>query len=96
MGDRSGVYKISMVRMYQVAVLTNFRMYGSRRISRRKCGCRQVAVCAGVSKICLYENPYNVTGIVVRTGSKGTPTDICTDRNIGTWKGRNMERVAAQ
>ena len=35
-------------------------------------------------------------GVVVRTGLKETPTDICTDRNIGTWKGRNMERIAAR
>ena len=26
---------------------------------------------------------------------RGTPKGICTDRNIGTWKGRGMELTAA-
>ena len=30
-----------------------------------------------------------------RTGLKGPPKGICTDRNIGTWKGWSMERIAA-
>jgi len=26
---------------------------------------------------------------------RGTPKGICTDRNIGTWKGQSMELTAA-
>jgi len=42
-----GVYKIPMVRMYQVAVLTNFRMYGSRRMSHRNVVAAKGGVCGG-------------------------------------------------
>lgn len=48
-----------------------------------------------MSKIGRYENPYIVTGGIVRTGTKGTPKDICTDRNDGTGKGWNTERLHA-
>lgn len=41
----------------------------------------------------MYEKPYNVTGIVVKTGLERTPTDICTDRIIGTWKAIYMENL---
>ena len=33
-----------------------------------------------------YEIPCDFLGITVHTRPKDTPVDICTDRNIGTWK----------
>lgn len=45
----------------------------------------------GESKIIRYEIPCGFTGAAQHTGLKSKPTDICTDRNIGTWKGQNME-----
>jgi len=47
----------------------------------------------GLSKTFGYEKPYNVTGIIKRTGLKVAPKGVCTDRNIGTWKATNMERL---
>ncbi|MBO5561696.1 MAG: hypothetical protein J6A07_08595 [Firmicutes bacterium] len=49
----------------------------------------------GLVKLQGYETPYGVTGTVKHTGSKDAPKDICTDRNIGTWKDRNAERLSA-
>jgi hypothetical protein len=43
------------------------------------------------SKICLYETPYSVTGIIKLTGSNQRPKDICIDSNIGTRKAWNIE-----
>jgi len=45
----------------------------------------------GKSKIIRYEIPCDFKGVSTHTGLKPEPTDICTDRNIGTWKGQNME-----
>jgi len=36
------------------------------------------------SKNLLYETPYSVTGTFKLSGSEQKPTDICTDRIIGT------------
>lgn len=47
----------------------------------------------GMSKNSRYENPYTVTGGSKHTGTKGTPTDICKDKDSGTGKGWNMERL---
>ena len=68
----------------------NERLYTN---GRQKCRCRIVAVYVRMSKIVFYENPYIVTGDIKHTGSKGS-LRVCTDRNIGTWKGRNMEWIA--
>ena len=55
-----------------------------------------------LSKTCLYEKPYNVTGIIVGTGLEEIPKGICSnencpyvkqtyrDRLIGTWKVMNV------
>ena len=40
-----------------------------------------------ISKICIYESPYNITGIIVSANPKQKPTDICKDMIIGTRKG---------
>ena len=77
-----------MVRMF--LKLTKCRMYGSISktaempfsVNRRY---------AGKSKIVRYEIPCGFMGIAQHTKPKAEPTDICTDRNIGTWKGQNME-----
>ena len=45
----------------------------------------------GKSKNIRYEIPCGFTGAAKHTGLKAEPTDICKDRNIGTWKGQNME-----
>ena len=47
----------------------------------------------GFSKTLLYERPYNVTGVVVLTGIKEAPKDICKAKIIGTWKVGNVEDV---
>ena len=56
--------------------------------------CKTVRV--RISKNCCYESPYYVIGINKHAGSKGSPKDICTDRNIGTWKGWNAELLWAK
>jgi hypothetical protein len=77
--------------------MTNLRMYGSKRSMSRNAHTVN-AGCVGVSKIGLYENPYNVTGIIQRTGSEQAPKGICTDRFIGTWKAMdtNVKGVATR
>ena len=47
------------------------------------------------SKSVHYEKPYNFTGIIQRAGLKDTPTGTRKDRNIGTWKGWNVELLQA-
>ncbi|GAA6406018.1 hypothetical protein K040078D81_01350 [Blautia hominis] len=49
-----------------------------------------------MSKTGRYENPYTVTGGIQRTGTKGKPKGICTDRDDGTRKGWNTERLHAK
>ena len=49
-----------------------------------------------LSKSGLYEKPYNFTGIIQCAGLKDTPTDTRKDRNIGTWKGWNVELLQAE
>ena len=44
-----------------------------------------------ISKIDMYEPPYSVTGTIKYTGLKKAPKDICTGKNIGTWKATNAE-----
>lgn len=39
----------------------------------------------------IYENPYILTGNIVKAGLKKRPKDICIDREIGTWKVDNVE-----
>lgn len=48
-------------------------------------------VLVGLSKIHIYEKPYNVKGIIQLTGLKELPKFLCKDRIIGTWKARDME-----
>jgi hypothetical protein len=38
-----------------------------------------------ISKICIYENPYSVTGAGKPTNPWEIPTGICIDRDVGTW-----------
>ena len=45
-----------------------------------------------ISKNLRYETPYCVTGTIKLTGSEQAPTDIWTDRNIGTWEAVNTNR----
>jgi hypothetical protein len=44
-----------------------------------------------MSKSLFYESPYNVTGVVVLTGIKEAPKDICKAKIVGTWKAGNVE-----
>ncbi len=46
-----------------------------------------------MSKNCLYENPYIITGDVVETGLQEKSKGICKDRIIGTWKAGNVEAL---
>ena len=52
-------------------------------------------VCVRFSKNLFYEKPYNLTGVIKRTGLKDSSKDICADRNIGTWKGWSVELLQA-
>lgn len=88
--DRPDVYKISMVRMY--LILTNFWMYGSKRLIYRNVYCNNLQY-VWISKNWSYESPYSVIGTIKHTGLKKAPKDICKDRNIGTWKALNMEMI---
>ena len=49
-----------------------------------------------ISKICLYENPYSVTGTIKLTGSYQRPKGICIDSNIGTRKAWNTETLPSE
>ena len=49
-----------------------------------------------LSKTAFYERPYNFTGVIKHTGPKDTPKGIWKDRNIGTWKGWNVELLQAK
>lgn len=71
----------------------NERLYTN---GRQKCRCRLGAVYVRLSKTEYYERPYIVTGDIQHTGSKGNLRVYVKDRNIGTWKGRNTERIAPQ
>ena len=44
-----------------------------------------------MSKNRIYENPYNIKGIIELTGSHQKPKDICKDSDNGTRKAQNME-----
>ena len=44
-----------------------------------------------MSKTVVYENPYNVKGIIKFTGLDQQPKDICKDNDNGTRKAWNME-----
>ena len=88
--DRPDVYKISMVRMY--LILTNFWMYGSKRLIYRNVYCNNLQY-VWISKNWSYENPYSVIGTIKHTGLKEAPKGICKDRNIGTWKALNTEMI---
>lgn len=46
-----------------------------------------------LSKTLLYERPYDVTGIIVPTGLKEAPKDICKARFIGTSEAGNVEET---
>ena len=63
-------------------------MYGSRDTAVRK-GSPTLFGLVRWSKICLYETPYNVTGIIKLTGLEERPKGItCTDMiswNVGSW-----------
>lgn len=48
------------------------------------------------SKNLPYERPYDVTGIIVPTGSKEAPKDICKARFIGTSEAGNVEETQLQ
>lgn len=41
----------------------------------------------------VYENPYILTGNIVKAGLKKRPKDICKDREIGTWKANDIEAL---
>ena len=71
--------------------MTNFRMYGSKTGFSRKAKNCQSARFVRISKTVAYENPYTITGSIKQTGLEEKPTDICTDRIIGTWKVSNVE-----
>jgi len=75
-----------MARM-RVKPLTNLRMYESKCRIRRN-AYTTIVGCVRSSKICPYEKPYYVTGIVIHTGLKQVPKGICIDRLIGTWEAR--------
>lgn len=49
-----------------------------------------------ISKNPCYESPYIVIGGIKQTGSEEKPTDICTDRIIGTQKADNMENLISK
>lgn len=46
-----------------------------------------------MSKTLLYERPYDVKGIIVPTGLKEAPKDICKARFIGTSEAGNAEET---
>lgn len=46
-----------------------------------------------MSKILLYERPYDVIGIIEPTGLKEAPKDICKARFIGTSEAGNAEET---
>jgi hypothetical protein len=75
---------VPMVRI-GVKPSTNLRVYGSKCRIRRNAYTAD-AGCVRFSKICPYEKPYYVTGIVKHTGLKQAPKGICIDRFIGTWE----------
>lgn len=81
-----------MVRIVNIGLLTNLRMYGSRHgMYRNVYGSKLQYV--WISKNLLYESPYSVIGTVKHTGPKQGPKDICKDRDIGTRKALNMEMI---
>ena len=47
-----------------------------------------------MSKNRIYENPYNIKGIIELTGSHQKPKDICKDSSKGTGKAWTMEEFA--
>lgn len=49
-----------------------------------------------MSKNVIYENPYILIGDIVKAGLKKRPKDICIDREIGTWKARNIDGLIFQ
>ena len=44
-----------------------------------------------MSKNRIYENPYNIKGIIELTGSHQKPKDICKDSDNGTRKAQDVE-----
>lgn len=61
---------------------------------KRDCCYRQRAW--GLVKVVSMKLPVVLKALPKRTGLKESPKDICKDRNIGTWKSWNMERIATR
>ena len=88
--DRSGVYKMPMVRMCKTNTdeNPNVRVYKAEHIEM------YVKLRFGIwgkVKLSSYEIPYTVTGGIKYAGSEDYLRASCKDRNIGTRKGQNAE-----
>lgn len=79
-----------ILKLSRTDKLLNVRVY---KLNSRNAVVIKSLTFVGLSKILTYEKPYNVIGIIKRTGLKVAPKDICTDRFVGTWEATNMERL---
>lgn len=80
-----GVYKIPMVRMTEMS--DEAPECKGLKVPHSEMGVWVKAQAVRFSRNGCYETPWHVTGVSKLSGPEGTPY-VCTDRIIGTRKGR--------